>query len=302
MKSVLNVNVSSYAHKRETTPKEVDLMDWLRDETNIKKSEKVRDSTNDTTRKKLKLQLPCVTPSGIFSGTHSAENLKKHSGIVCIDIDLKHNLNVANFKDLKNLITKIDCVAYCAYSTSGQGFFVLIPILRPDQHEQQYKSLAVDFARCGIKIDSTSDVCRLRFATWDKDPYRNDYAKPYSKMIIPVQQAAKVEISAKGKERVEELIKLIDMLDVDITGDYPQWVNIGFALANTFGEVGREMYHKISRFHPLYENGTISTDEQYNNCLNSKSTKNPISINTLFDYAKEHNVYLNKPGHEFADN
>lgn len=66
----------------------------------------------------------------------------------------------------------------------------------------------------------------------------------------------------------------------DITGDYPQWFKIGCALAHTFGEDGRDMFHRVSRFGNTYDQD--STELKYAECL--KTDK--VSIGTFFYYAK----------------
>ena len=51
----------------------------------------------------LKIQLPQATISGVFKSHRRAENLLKHSGLICIDIDDKDNRHILNFDDLKKL-------------------------------------------------------------------------------------------------------------------------------------------------------------------------------------------------------
>ena len=44
----------------------------------------------------------------------------------------------------------------------------------------------------------------------------------------------------------------IERLEVDIAPDYSDWVNLGFALVDSFGEFGRDYFHRISKFHNDY--------------------------------------------------
>ena len=63
----------------------------------------------------------------------------------------------------------------------------------------------------------------------------------------------------------DNLIRRIESRGVDITGDYLDWVRLGFAFANGFGESGRGFYHRVSQFHPRYDPN--QTNRQYDNCL-----------------------------------
>ena len=73
-------------------------------------------STTDANRKThIKLSLPQATISGVFAPTRSAENLVKHSGLICVDIDRKDNLHIANFDTLiPDVLSHIEEVAYAS--------------------------------------------------------------------------------------------------------------------------------------------------------------------------------------------
>ena len=68
-------------------------------------------------RKKLKNSLPTITPSGIFV-KRKAELIKKYTGIICIDIDGKDNLEIVEFEALRmRLMDSIlgDYILYCGF-------------------------------------------------------------------------------------------------------------------------------------------------------------------------------------------
>ena len=71
---------------------------------------------------------------------------------------------------------------------------------------------------------------------------------------------------------------------IDITGDYEQWLNLGFALSYDLGEDGRQIYHDISQFHPDYK--PDECDKQYTYCLNAKGSSK-ITGRTFFEIAKK---------------
>ena len=96
-------------------------------------------------------------------------------------------------------------------------------------------------------------------------------------------------------ESVEALIVLIERSGIDITADYGDWCNIGFALALEFGAAGEAFFHRISAFYPNYDPKTAS--KQYLSCLRHEvpTGKAPITIATLFHIAKSHGISLPCP-------
>ena len=94
---------------------------------------------------------------------------------------------------------------------------------------------------------------------------------------------------------VEALTVLIERSGIDITADYGDWCNIGFALAHEFGADGESFFLRISSFYPKYDPSEAS--KQYAACLRSAvpSGKAPITIATLFHIAKSHGINLPCP-------
>ena len=87
---------------------------------------------------------------------------------------------------------------------------------------------------------------------------------------------------ASISDDIECLTQRIEAKKIDITGDYHQWLEIGFALKEALGEDGRSYFHRISRFYPAYDE--IEADRQYDKCMRSKGKG--IKPGTLFYYAK----------------
>ena len=110
------------------------------------------------------MSLPQATIIGVFSPTRSAENLVRHSGLICVDIDRKDNEHIENFDTLiEDVLSRIEEVAYASHSVSGRGYFVIIPLGYPQLHKAQFEQLVRVFADMGIYIDrACGDVCRLR--------------------------------------------------------------------------------------------------------------------------------------------
>ena len=87
---------------------------------------------------------------------------------------------------------------------------------------------------------------------------------------------------ASISDDIECLTQRIEAKKIDITGDYHQWLEIGFALKDALEEGGRSYFHRISRFYPAYDE--VEADRQYDKCMRSKGKG--IKSGTLFYFAK----------------
>lgn len=93
-------------------------------------------------------------------------------------------------------------------------------------------------------------------------------------------------VNSKFQE-VELLVKAIEESKIDISANYEDWRNIGFALADEFGKSGRDLFLRISQYYPRFN--TRETNKQFDACL--KSNGSGININTLFYLAKNVGVF-----------
>lgn len=263
-----------------------------------------------TKSKQKKLNLPCFIPSGVFEGRYD-RSIIKHNGIICIDIDAKNNTDVKNFNKLRKLMDIIPYVAYCGLSCGGEGYFVLIPIKNPEKHREHYLSICDDFERCNITVDtSCKNVSRTRIISYDKDAYINKSAQVYNREKAEREVERKkstntdyckvsddilrykigkrlrmTEADFYGNQnifKVEAIISSIDKDKIDITETERQWYEIGVALADEFGEYGREFYHRVSRYYPKYSRQ--ETDRKFDHCL----VQFGYAFGTFLHYAKEY--------------
>ena len=304
--NIFTKEVSYFRNKTHTSQGEKVLISKLL--TSVKHKATIEELRR-TNNEQIKDNLPCYTPSGIFS-VRNDEHLIEHSGFVCIDIDKKDNENVGKFAELKKLIVQIPYVAYCGLSCRGQGYFVLIPIEYPEKHREHYVAICDDFERCNITVDRTSiNLSRIRFVSYDDQAYFNDQAVVYTRMVEmkPDLHAEKNKTSSgsthnndfglkcsthsgqsvphthdleQTNAKVAKIIQEISNRRIDITDGYKNWLAIGAAIANQFGDSGRNYYHTVSQFYKDYD--VQKTDDQYSACLSMSK----ITIGTLFHYAK----------------
>lgn len=96
------------------------------------------------------------------------------------------------------------------------------------------------------------------------------FAQDWENVPSEIQQKDMPSITPlynKVEEDVEHFVREIEQRAIDITPNYKDWVELGFALVDGLGENGREYYHRISRFYPNYQRE--EADKQYTHCLQS---------------------------------
>lgn len=290
MNSVLNVEVSCFESYSGKTPRKVNLLTWLRSEKYAKEIQDLRQLEEKAMRDQIKASLPAITVSGLFNPSRKAENMVKHSGLICIDIDAKGNEHISNFTALKQELFKIENVAYAGLSASGNGFFLIIPITYPNQHQAHFKAIEKDLARYGLNIDpAPKNVASLRGYSWDSEALFRHDAKPYFRYLKPplpkVRKTRKTHKANTAKpafnntqNRVEQAIQRLTQNRTDITVSEPTWFRIACAFANEFGEQGRGYFHEVSQFHPEYD--ACKTDRKFDHALNGQFWQ--IGIGTFF--------------------
>ena len=278
--NIFNHKVSVFSKVTDIYPlMTATIMDVLMDDKIKDKVEEYRRTGN----KKIKMSMPCFTPSGIFSQRKDSRIIE-HNNVICIDVDKKDNIDLSNFDELKSLIAQIPFVAYCGLSCGGEGYFILIPIKHPDRHREHFYAICEDFERCGLSIDrSCVNLSRLRIMSYDDSAYFNRRAIVYSETIKTYPQQRKSFVFLNNTDNdITALINQISSTNTDITGDYKQWLEIGAAIAGEFGEHGRQYFHAISKFSDKYSFSIA--DRKFNECLKMSSFR----INTLFYYAKRY--------------
>ncbi len=178
---------------------DIDIWDWLlRANDGLKKVvDKLRNSSCEKEVKRIKSNhLPTATISGTFSG-RGQNKLKKHSGLICIDIDGKDNPGL-RIEDVKRQLAKLDYVMYCGLSVSGKGLMCIIKISNPEKHKGHFEALKVDFLDMGIVIDkSCSDISRLRIYSYDNSPYCNENSVTYTKFQDKAKPVSKPQVAKR---------------------------------------------------------------------------------------------------------
>ena len=293
MDSILNIEISCF--KDCLTPGEpvnINLLQWLTSKKHAAKVKHIRQTENKEDRNKLKKLLPAITPSGLFS-YRKAESLIKHSGFMQIDIDFADNTHITNYDSIKTELSKIKNIAYLGLSVSGTGYWGLIPIAHPEKHAEHFEALSNQLKQYGIIIDqSCKDVSRLRIYSCDNEAYFNHEAETFKLLEDKSKQIKNINLPKQRNHIVKDNINLFDYCineikskQIDICPGYSEWFAVGCALANEYGETGRNYFHIISN--QYLGKHSINPDKQYNDCLKHSYS---YDIATFFYYCDQCNI------------
>lgn len=295
----LNVEVSLYKGVSDNIGTTVNLKDFLFTDQYKDIAEAIRSGSTIEERHEIKNRyrtaLPCATVSGRFT-ERKRDKVAEYSGLIAIDIDYKDNVEV--MPEVPNILKQMDFVIYAGKSISGDGYFAICRVDDPKRLKEHYLALEKDFKEYGITIDKAcKDTTRLRFASYNEEPYYNPYALTYYKMVGEPKRETRVSTtytprefsyhttSTDNAQRVEEQIKYLIDNNLTLPDDYHSWFKIGMSLCSEFGESGRQYFHSISSLSPKYDR--YECDNQYDKIAESYGSGNDIGLGTLMYMFKE---------------
>lgn len=271
-RSALDVGVSCFAdYRTPDRPQVVSLLQWLQSEKYAAAIDRIRRTTSRRRRAWLKSRLPAITPSGRFAYRH-AEGLLRHSGFVQIDIDGQDNPHRPALAAAGSWLRRLPYLAYLGRSASGRGWWGLVRIAHPERHSEHVRALITDFKALGIILDEKPvNVSSLRGYSYDPDAYFNHRPIPYTKVEEwPLAAAATrppIDLPEETR-RVVHYLQQIEAQALDLTASYDKWFALACVFANTFGESGREYFHRLSRFYPHYD--PRETDYHFNSAARGR--------------------------------
>ena len=280
------MTISIYRNVNDTKSTNTILLDqFLQDIKNgtYKNEVELIRETQDT---ELKKTVPLVTISGQFK-ERNASGLISHSGFICIDID---NIEPINMLDIANKLWSDQYTYACFKSIRGNGLAVVVKI-DPAKHLDAFEGLEKYYAQnYQIGIDrSCKDVSRTRFISYDPGLFLNQRSTIFKKYIPKKDQPKITHPDFIASSDFESIIEQIVSNRIDLTqGQYYLYLNIGFALADYFGEAGRSYFHTVSQYNEKYD--LNKCDKQYTACL--KSGGQGIRLGTFMHYCKEAGINI----------
>lgn len=237
-------------------------------------------------RNKFKQTMPTTTLSGTFT-YRDDNNLHEHSTFIAMDLD-----HVDNLEFVKQRLIKDKYVVSVFLSTSGDGLRVLFKI-DPTKHREAFYGIAKYLLDTYEQPSDPNGVSLSKPYTVSFDPalYINPdvFHVPFFKQYVKETPIKQVPDCLHTTNDFEAVMAQIIGRGVNICEEYQDWLKIGFAFAEQFGENGRTYFHQVSQFSQKYKART--TDKQYDYCLKARGTTK-AKISTFYYFAKLNNINI----------
>jgi len=235
--------------------------------------EPIREEKDKKVRSKMKTKLPSVTISGMF-GERKESDLLEHSGFICIDID--------DYKDKTPLLEDVYTFALMKSSSAG-GLACLVKV-NPEKHKESFKWLQnYYFKNYGIVVDpAPQNVASLRFVSYDPEIFINEKSKKALTLSLREKKKNHLPI-VLPQDKVGEYVSEAVRLGKDLAPDYVSYRDLGFAIADGFGEFGREYFYALCSVSDKFD--SRHANKQYNECL--KGRKSGITVGTFYWMLKD---------------
>ncbi len=280
------MNISYFRGTRDTQCKSIitidDFIEGIRSGRWKAEVEAIQSCQDPNERKKLKKETAsAVTVSGTF--IHRKEdNLQKHSGFICIDFD---DFDFSKYNDIIQ-----DKYTYaCFRSVSGLGLAVIVKI-SPAKHKESFDFLqGYYFNTYGTVIDPLPrNVASLRFVSYDTQIFVNKKSKTSLLMNETKRKVSNSIPVVYGDSEVGRMVQEAVTMGVNIAPDYKTYRDLAFAIANGFGEGGRQWFHALCRSDAKYN--SQQADNQFDHAIKGK--KIGVTVGTFYWMLKQAGVKL----------
>ena len=254
---------------------------------------------NESEYKKAKEKVLSFTPSCLcpIGGSAKAENVEHVNNLIAIDLDAKDNENIT-IEEMRTKINSLPYVMYSSISVGGRGMYALIPILDENKNDFKgvFKALEEDFIKLGLKLDSSCvNVNRERYMSYDDNEYWNKQCEIYTRKInIPTQvhthpskvgENAKKTLTPREFSDVKSMVEDIKRNKLQLSKNHTDTLGLGNAIANIWGEEGRELLHIIRSQREGYDE--YKTDKTFDDMLYNNEDNERYGLGLIFTKYKE---------------
>jgi len=253
---------------------------------------------NESEYKKAKDNILSFIPSCVCKGkTGKAENVEHVNNLIAIDLDAKDNENIT-IEEMRKKINSLPYVMYSSLSIGGKGMYALIPILDENKNDFKgvFKALEEDFIKLGLKLDSSCvNVNRERYMSYDDNEYWNKQCEIYTRKInIPTQvhthpskvgENAKKTLTPREFSDVKSMVEDIKRNKLQLSKNHTDTLGLGNAIANIWGEEGRELLHIIRSQREGYDE--YKTDKTFDDMLYNNEDNERYGLGLIFTKYKE---------------
>lgn len=262
----------------------------------IAKVRSIDRQANESEYRQAKAKVLSYTPSCLCQG-ETAKEVKEINALIAVDIDEKDNKGLS-IEEMRTKINSLPYVMYSSLSVGGRGMYALIPILDENKNDFKgvFKALEEDFIKLGLKLDSSCvNVNRERYMSYDDNEYWNKQCEIYTRKInIPTQvnthpskvgENAKTTLTEKDKEKVDLMIEDIKANKLQLSKNHTDTLGMANAIANIWGENGRELFHLIRSQREGYDE--YKTDKTFDDMLYNNEDNERYGLGLIFTKYKE---------------
>ena len=251
-------------------------------------------SKNESEYRQAKEKVLSFTPSCLcpIGGSAKAENVEHVNPLIALDIDEKENKGIT-LEEMRTKINSLPYVMYSSISVGGKGMYALIPIAEDNKNDFKgvFKALEEDFTKLGLKLDSSCiNVNRERYMSYDDNEYWNTECEIYTRKInIPTQvhthpskvgENANKPLTAREYNKVKSMVEDIKANKLQLTKNHTDTLMLSNAIANVWGEDGRELIHIIRQQRSGYD--AYKTDSNYDYVLDHLDDNERYGLGFIF--------------------
>jgi len=246
----------------------------------------------------LKRELPVVTFSGTFDGSHKISNLVEYNPVIIADID---NIPEEKLEEIKEKLQADPYLLAMWESVSGRGLKMLFKVdAMEEEHKLMFKALVYYLeSKYSLLIDrSGSDIQRPCYVSYDPDIYINPESEAFNFDVAEEHDGDLLERNLEDqgqeidypdgqeKQLIREIIKFCREENKSMTYDHEHWYKVCVGLANTFEkEDAKDYYLELcrmdGRFHDEYK-----SERLFEYCWENKNPYD-IRFGTILHYANE---------------
>lgn len=214
--------------------------------------------------KEEKRKLPSFTATATYSGERKTYNMTNYNALCVVDLD-----DLEDVEKAKEDVYKLPFVIYAAKSVGGKGLFCIVRLDgSKDEYIKHWYALKDDFANIGYKVDeSCKDVSRLRFVSYDENPYINYKATIYTrKKEIQIKTPSthchllngnENKLTPKEQKTLTDIITDVQTNHLQLSKNHADTLYIASVLSSIMGESGRKYLHIIRKQRSGYDERKI---------------------------------------------
>lgn len=253
-------------------------------------------TTHESEYRQAKAKVLSYTPSCVCQG-ETAKEVAHVNNLIAIDLDEKDNENIT-IEEMRKRVNSLPYIMYSCLSVGGRGMFALIPIAEENKNDFKavFNALNEDFKRLGLSLDSSCvNVNRERYMSVDDNEYWNTKCEIYTKKIkTPTQvnthpskvgENANKPLTEREFKKVKSMVEDIKKNKIQLSKNHKDTLGLANAIANIWGEDGRELLHIIRSQREGYDE--YKTDKNFSHVLDHLDDKERYGLGFIFSKYNE---------------